>query len=245
MQQVVKIVHIGGYNLREIPGLETVNKAGTPQQMTDGDWERTCMGDPDTYQLGRVPMGLWVARTFSADTIVWSTGCSRRVSDGKTEAEVTYEMARDRYHDLHGFFPHRFSKRTWRTEEAYRAWLTRVSVFDNVSRNTSESMEVLRTKIKEAVHRSQHVVVYLVSSANHSPRVLRDGELAFDIGSLASSFKQYVTLCAIPAETNYGKGMVQNTKVDDLGKSLFTRAELRAEFMREFNISEQGINEGE
>lgn len=225
MQQVEKIVHISGYNLREVKGLETVNKAGEPQLMTDGDWEHSCMGDADTNQLGRVPMGLWVARTFLADTVVWSTGCSRRLSDGKSEAEVTYEMARDRYHDLHGFFPHRFSKRTWRTEDAYHSWLTRVSVFDNVSRNTGESMQILRTKVREAVHRSQHVVVFLVSSANHAPRVLRDGALAFDIGSTAASFKQYVTLCAIPAETNYGTGQVQDVKIDDLGKSLLTRQE--------------------
>ncbi len=227
MRQIEILTHISGYNLREIPKLKTVNKAGEPQLMTDGDWEHACMGDADTNQLGRVPMGLWVARKFGAKTVIFSTGCSRRVSDGKSEAEVTYEMARERYHDLHGFFPHRFSKRMWSTEQAYHSWLTRVSVFDNVSKNTSESMQVLQTKVLEAKHRRQHVVVFLVTSANHAPRVLRDAELAFGIGtaSAAASFKQFVTLCSIPAETNYGKRQVQDVKVDDLGNSLFTRKE--------------------
>lgn len=204
-------------------GLETVNRAGAPQRATDGDWDHVCWGDADTYQLGRIPMGLWVARNFLADTIVWSTGCSTRVADNKSEAEVMYEVARERYLDLYGFFPHRFTKRTWRTEAAYHAWLTRVSVFDNVSRTTSESMTVLRTKIRESVRATTPVIIYLVSSANHMPRVLRDAELAFDIGTTTARFMQRVTLFAIPAETNYGKGMVQDTKVDDLGRMLVDR----------------------
>lgn len=245
MQQVERIVHISGYNLREIRGLETLNKANQPQLVTDGDWEHSCWGDPDNYQIGRVPMGLWMARTFLANTVVWSTGCSKRASDGKSEAEVMFEMARERYADLNGFFPHRFTKRTWSSEQSYRSWLSSVSVFDNVSRTTSESMNVLRTKVSEAIHRSQHVIVFLVSSANHAPRVLRDGELAFDIGLSDTRFKQYVTLAAVPAETNYGGRRVHDTKIDDLGRTLFTRAELRAEFMREFGLDEQGIAESE
>lgn len=215
-----KIVHISGYNLREMKGVPSINRSGALQQVTDGDWHHVCWGDTDKYQLGRIPMGLWAARHFIADTIVWSTGCSRRTSDNKSEARVTYETAYDNYLDLHGNFPHRFSKRTWRTEQAYHSWLTRHSVFEETSSNTIQSMNALRQMIRDDIGKSEHVIVYLVSSANHLPRVLRDAELAFDIGSTTASFMQRVTLCAIPAETNYGKGQIQDLQIDDLGKTL-------------------------
>ncbi len=135
-----KIVHISGYNLRELPRVATINRSGALQSKTDGDWERVCWGEPNTYQLGRIPMGLWAARNFLADKIVWSTGCSRRTSDNMSEAKVTYETAYGRFRELHEHFPHRFPKRLLRTEQAYHSWLERHSVFEEVSGNTQESM---------------------------------------------------------------------------------------------------------
>ena len=66
------------------------------------------------------------------------------------------------YLDLHGNFPHRFSKRTSRTEQAYHSGLTRHSVLEETSSNTIQSMNALRQWIRGVIGKSESVVVCLV-----------------------------------------------------------------------------------
>ena len=213
---MIKIVHISGYTLGESKHAALDHKGNPTRQGHFGDWNEVCWGNTKTLQLGRIPMALSLARAVKADKIIWSTGATSRAADGKSEAAVMLERAYEGYVQLIQDFRHRFSGQTWRHEHTYWNWLRHVSLLDERSKNTSESMNVLRQMLWEIAPRGS-VMVYLVSSANHTMRVLRDAELAFDIGSLDSRFAQRVTLCAVPAETNYGERTVQHTIVDDRG----------------------------
>ncbi len=235
------IVILHGYTLAET-GEDTINRDGIVQVAKFHDWYHVMEGHES--RLGRIPTALDLARHLKADHLIFTTGASRE-PNGKWEAEVIYEITQRYYKRLLSQFPHRFNKRTWRSEQAYRRWLEGIARFDTTSKNTSECLQVVQQMIRQDVlQRRERVMVYNVSSANHMPRILRDAGVAFKIGTHDAPLLQYVTMIGVPAETCYGERFVGDTKVDDLGRSLFTKAELRVEFMREFNIS-KGVQEYE
>ncbi len=206
-----KVVHVNGYNLRELSTRLVVNRQGAVMEPVFSDWEEVCWGKG--AQLGRIPMALWLARTIDASHLIWSTGCSRMAS-GAWEAEVLYLTARERFEQLHAQFPHRFTKSTWRTRDAYCAWLERISRFDTTSADTLGSMNVAYKLLLDIRGR---VMFYTVSSANHVPRVGRDAANVFGIGTGDAPAMQRIALCTVFAETNYGGKTVRDTIVKDLG----------------------------
>lgn len=210
------IVHISGYTLAAMQGVPAMSpNTDTLLPPSTNDWEEVCWGR-DTL-LGRIPMGLWLARKVRANRIVWSTGASRRQHDGKIESEVLYEMALQNYHNLRRQFPHRFSKSEWTSEGAYTRWLKDTRVFESNSKNTSQSMTALRALVTDYVRPDEQVMIYLVSSANHAPRVLRDAQVAFAVGSKRSDTRYRVALAAVSAETNYAGKHTEDVIVRDLG----------------------------
>lgn len=236
------VVILHGYGLRHDPLTIAEDREGSPLTTTNGDWLSVVWG-VNGY-LGRLTMALWLARMLGA-LLVITTGASRRSTDGRWEAEVIYELAKNSYDDLHRDFPHRFSKRTWNSREAYQSWLARITSLETKSKNTSECLRIVQAMLRnDVLHRREQAVVYNVSSPNHLPRVMRDAATVFRIGTEGAPSRQLITLAGIPSETNYGLKTVESTKVDDLGGMLFTKAELRAEFMREFNIG-SGVQESE
>lgn len=206
-----RFVHIGGYSLGEDLQCPALDSKCEPIEAKYGDKENVWWGEFG----GRIPMGLWVARMFDAN-IIWSTGASFRARDRMSEAQAMYEMAKDRYYDLNGQFPNTFPKRMWRSEQAYLAWLRRVSSFETTSTNTSESMTYLREMVDEAVGNRENAIIYLVTSANHLPRTMVEAMKKFGIGS-GSMKRQRITLCGMPAQSCYGGKSVSDVVVRDIG----------------------------
>ncbi len=212
------IVHVSGYSLAEKSDVEAFTAAGVPLRVQYNDWEYVCWGSFATQRLGRIPMALWLARTIRADALVWSTGATFGTDGKVSEAEYLYSYALSHYHRLCSEFPHRFTKKTWVSERAYQGWLKGMSVFDASSTDTLSSMDSLHRVAKGIVRANEHAMVYLVTSANHAPRVLRDAEVVFGIGTCMLEGAARFTLCAVPAESNYGADRVYSVQVKDLSR---------------------------
>ncbi len=220
------VVVLHGYGLRHDPLTVAEDRDGSPLTPKDGDWLSVVWGV--NGHLGRLTTALWLARHLGA-LLVMTTGASRRSTDGRWEAEVIYELAKNSYDDLHRDFPHRFTKSTWNSREAYQSWLARVTSLETKSRNTSECLRVVQAMVRnDILHRRERAILYNVTSPNHLPRVMRDAATAFRIGTEGAPSRQLITLAGVPSETNYGLRTVESTKVDDLGNTLFTREEWSA-----------------
>lgn len=209
---MIRVVHVSGYTLAEEDVVQDVyDRNGRRVLGHYHDWERVCWGEGGSEQrMGRIPMGIWLARVLKAEHLIWSTGCSRYPS-GIWESERLYERANHSFEDLMRNFPKRFPRGMWHTEKAYRRWLDDISRFDTTSHNTATSMEAAALLVKEYVGKHD-AVVYLVSSGNHVPRVVRDAQQYFPIDGSGK-----ITLAAVPAETSYGKKDPSHTIVRDLG----------------------------
>ena len=210
------IVHISGYPLAELAELSSVvDQKGTAVDGKCKDWSEVSWGDPGRGQLGRIPMGLWAARSFAASKIVWSTG-STRIAGGLFESEYMLETAKRSFHDLKEDFPHRFKGPDWKSEPNFLSWLRKVSVVDIESTNTRTSMERLAKLVFNTSGISSCIVV-LVSSANHVSRVHRDAMRAFKCGTPLWSLQSSTVLMALSSETCYGRKTVLDTVIRDLG----------------------------
>lgn len=209
-----KIVHLSGYSLAEIPGMQSFDQAGKPLVGRSHDWEEVCWGNPMTAAMGRIPMAIWVATAIQADAIIWSTGCSRTEA-GDYEAHFMHRRTlMHGYHGLRHDFPHRFAEQI--SQHEFERWLDRVSFFDAESTTTSTSMEIAR-ELVQCQWGSIPAMIYFVSSANHLPRVSRDAMKAFGIGTEPGGRQNLITATFVAAETNYGKKLVTDTVVRDLG----------------------------
>lgn len=210
-----RIVHISGYTLGALQsGRHVVARSGAKVTYPHRDWEHVCWGDPANHLLGRIPMGLWLARYVGAQHIVWSTGASR-IPDGAWESEYMFELAQDSFSRLKRDFPRWFRGKKWQSEEVHREWLKKVSIFDTQSVDTRTSMDFLQRHV--AAHLTRvGMFVYVVSSANHAARALRDAERAFGIG-MPQPGNPNVILSATPAQTCYGGKTLTDVVVKDLG----------------------------
>jgi hypothetical protein len=211
-----KVVHCNGYSLAEDPRIPRDKLECISTEGTHRDWEYVCWGDPKLGALGRIPMTLWVARHVNADLIIWSTGSSR-VADGDYEATVFLNRALQSFAALKRDFPHRFEKGWLPSEASHREWIQAISTTETISQRTADSLIEARRLIAGRFG-AEPVALYSVSSANHAPRILRDELKAFEYGTGSRSPCQNMTLCAVAAETCYGRGTVQDVQVYDLGK---------------------------
>jgi|GEM_PF-2081625 len=208
------IVHVSGYSLAADPCLSGVTtKDGRLAEWPHKDWEHVCWGIPARGVLGRIPMGLWAAHRFRADSLVWSSGSTSH--DGRMEADVMRQRAFDSFDDLVRSFPHRFNG-AWSNVEEFRTWLARISVIETNSVNTETSMTPVREYLS-ARHGLATMLLYVVTSANHLPRVLKHTMQAFSIGNEAYGYHPEVTVIGIPAETCYGGRHVTDMSIRDLG----------------------------
>lgn len=208
----IAIVHCSGYSLEMNPELDAVEKKTGAQKPKFSDWEHVCWGDETRQLMGRIPMTLWLAKNIGAKHVIWSSGYSRLKPSGITESEFFFETALESFDRLRKAFPKRFADGPWRTERSFKRWLTETSAFDTESTNTATSMEQLTTIVKQLVGRSPSHV-YLVSSANHVQRVLRDALTAFNLDGSARH-----TLSAVPAETSYGGKTPEDVVIKELGQ---------------------------
>jgi len=167
-------------------------------------------------------MTLWLARHVDADLIIWSTGASRIIG-GDYEATVFLNRALQSFAQLKRDFPDRFGDDWWPSEALYQDWIRAISTTEITSQRTSDSFIEAR-KIIEDRFDSKPLTLYSVSSANHAPRIFRDGLIAFEYGISLRSPSQNMTLCAVAAETCYGGGTIRDVQVDDLGTYLMRRS---------------------
>src|SRR5262249_21281550 len=143
------------------------------------DWKHVCVGDLANEILGRVPMTVRTVVALGARCVIWSTGAT--FIDHVCEADMMMRCALE------------CSSKYNLPEES----LIRMSLFDRESTNTRSSMAVAARIVKQK-YPSESVMVHLVTSANHAPRVLRDAIIEF-------SSDRNVLLSGVPAYTSYGR----------------------------------------
>ncbi len=186
-QAMKHVVHCSGYSLAEKFGAAT-NKFGSVIAGKFHDWDHVCIGRPKGGVLGRIPMALHIAALLSAESIVWSTGAT--YSDGHSEAEIMQQEAVENF----GYILSRDDAR-------------RISIIEKESSNTLTSMQELLTIIKTRFS-AANVMLHLVTSANHAPRVARDAVIVF-------KHSNNVVLSVVPAHTSYGDKGPENVVIHE------------------------------
>ncbi len=217
---MLRIVHCSGYALgndRELKKCGTVVRMPDTQSQSFNDWGTVCWGMDGL--LGRVPKTVLVAKTTSADTIMWSTGSTHYKENDAliSEAQRMYDTAYYGYGQLMEEFPHHFCKEgILRTEERYRAFIRSTSELDVQSKNTRTSMRVLAEKV-DAWSGNSRAEVNVVTSVNHLPRVVRDAHITF-IEVFGKKYAVRVSLVFHGADTCYGDGRCEDIIIKDLGR---------------------------
>jgi hypothetical protein len=217
----LSVVHYSGYDLNKLND--------------QGDWELVCWGDPKAGIMGRIPTTISTALLCNPVTIIWSTGATKLV-DGTRESEHAYDTAIQRYHRLREDFPSQFEEILPESSWEFEDWLSRASVFDRDSLNTVSSMEAA-VPILDWVFAGRPGSVYIVTSANHAPRALRDALAIWQHGYVldripdfvrpgewrmkrkpaqALANRQLVTIYAVAAGTSYGGRDPTDTYVEDI-----------------------------
>src|SRR2546425_306902 len=91
------VVHCSGYSLAEKYEGAT-NKLGEAIDGRFHDWDRVCVGAPQSGLLGRIPMALRIAALLPADVIIWSTG--ETYFGQLSEAEIMLQTAIENFGDI-------------------------------------------------------------------------------------------------------------------------------------------------
>ncbi len=186
------IVHCSGYSLAEHgPDTGVIKRDGMPARGRFHDWMEVCIGDPAAGRLGRIPLAIRVADIVGAELLIWSTGATYRGQ--VSEAEILMQAGLD------------YLDRVGRPAEPIR----KISVLEAESVDTFTSMTAAARMIE---HRfgDEPLMLHLVTSANHAPRVARDAAVAF-------SAKPQVLLSIVPAHTSYGGKQPTDVVIHELG----------------------------
>lgn len=161
------------------------------------EWESVVWGAPPG-QIGRVPMGVYLALSEQADVLIFGSGASTK--NGLLESEATALLMRERFDLLSKYslfqngVPEMINsdfvlKQRKRIESILR--------LDKTSTNTKEEIEHAgRVFIDHAIDR-----VILVSSPNHLPRCLREACTIFQGAGSLSQLRN--GLYAVPSVTTY------------------------------------------
>lgn len=160
-------------------------------------WDSVAWGVPPD-QIGRVPMGVYLALTEHAEVLVFGSGASTK--NGFLESEATAHLMRGRFDSLNCYSL--FGKGLPEMKHPdfvlqQKQRIESILHLDKYSRNTKEEIEHAgRVFIDHNVDR-----VILVSSPTHLPRCLRDACTIFEgTGDLA---KLRNGLYAAPSVTGY------------------------------------------
>ena len=160
-------------------------------------WESVAWGIPDD-QVGRVPMGVFLALSEQAEVMVFGSGASKK--DGLLESEATALLMRERFDALAGFslFENYLPEvANPDSNLRYKERIESILHLDTGSRNTREEIEHAgRVFVDEGVER-----VILVSSPTHLPRCLRDACAVFEENGELSLLRN--GLYAAPSVTGY------------------------------------------
>lgn len=191
------VVLLNGYSLAEHPGLAGIkNQKGEGVSGKSGDWEHVCLGTKE--YPGRIPTVVQLARSLNATHLIWSTGATWK--EEMSEARFCYQMA----------FGDRNSSPYLDEYEVENGWLESISLFEERSTNTSGTMIEVK-KVLEERFADERIMLHLVSSANHMPRVMRDAIKVFDK-------MPNIILSGVPAGTSYGGKTPSDVVIYELGE---------------------------
>lgn len=194
-KQLQHIVLMNGYSLAENPALSDVkDQDGKPVVGNFGDWDHVCIGKP-SERLGRIPTAMYLAGTLRATCLIWSTG-DTWLPGSVSEAKWSYEA---------GINFLRSQK-----DMALIPLIERISVFDAMSINTATTMYATLKFLRGRFY-GESMMLHLVSSANHLPRVMRDAAKVFGA-------ERDILLSGVPTGTSYGGKTPGDVVVYDLGQ---------------------------
>jgi len=186
------VVHCSGYSLAERSGVRPIvtNQQGLEVKGKFFDWDIVCLGHPDLGIYGRIPMAVHLAESLRAECLIWSTGAT--YLSGVSEAEFMMNTGHD-----------------YLTRKRQPAgWLQSVSVIERDSTNTFSSLRSAARIVRERFA-TAHIMLHLITSQNHAPRVARDAAIAFD-------GDRSIILSVVPAHTSYGGKSPSQVAVQDL-----------------------------
>lgn len=162
------------------------------------DWRNIVWGSPP-YELGRIPMAVYVAVREKADVIVFGTGASER--GGKKESEVTREYMIEHFSGLK-----EFSSFEGIPVEDYREKMETISVAECDSKNTIEEMRAAgKIFLEKGIEK-----VILISSPSHVSRCIRDALAVFQEPEMAVLKR---SLYAAASDTSYLGGRVEDVVI--------------------------------
>jgi DUF218 domain len=172
-------IHCSGYNLAErSPHIKTKNRQGKIIEEKFFDWDVVCLGDHTRGLLGRITMCIRLAECLRPECVIWSTGATYQ--SGASEAQIMMGTALDYL----------------TSQNQPIDWLKSISVIEQESSNTLTSMHVAAEMVSNRFG-ADEVMLHLVTSDNHAPRIARDAAVAFHP-------YQNVILSVVPAHTSYG-----------------------------------------
>ncbi len=160
------------------------------------EWEHIVWGDPLNGVFGRIPRGIQVALSFSAENIFWGTGASER--DGVKESEYIFSLALSRVAVLAALFGC--------SSEVLEGWIRKISILDRESLNTPKETE--RAMAYCRAHDIGRLI--LVSSPSHSPRCLQTGDV---IRLQQKGNGQGVEVFTTSADTCYAGATIADTLI--------------------------------
>jgi hypothetical protein len=185
------VVHCSGYNLAERRSTQgTKNWEGKAIKGKFFDWNVVCLGDPDRGVLGRVPMTIRLAELLQPECLIWSTGAT--YESQISEAEIMMATAVD----------YLTNKNT------PIDWLRSISIVEKQSTDTPTSMNRAAEVIQQRFG-DDDLMLHLVTSQNHAPRVARDAAIAFDV-------YRNVIISVVPAHTSYAGQSASDVVIKEL-----------------------------
>jgi len=92
-----------------------------------------------------------------------------------------------------------------------REFVRSISILEERSINTATTMIAVKDMLLERFATKEAVMLHLVSSANHMPRVMRDAAQVF--GDMIGVF-----LSGVPAGTSYGHKSPKDVVIYELGE---------------------------
>ncbi len=207
-----RILICKGYFICEKPGVPPLfSQDGVLLKPKFNDWDHVFWGVPG-QKLGRLPTALRMADELDVSALIFTIG-SARLETGQSEADRIMEYVLGCRKRLTSDFPSAFNNGyRFKSELAFMGWLNKVMVFETEGHNTASSLRSAMSIVADVL-KGEDGILLVVSSKNHSSRVLRDTELAVQ----ASSLGQRLTVGVLDADTSYGGKDVEDVVIHDLG----------------------------
>ncbi len=160
-------------------------------------WESVTWGSSKD-QMGRIPMGIFVALSEKAEALILGSGASER--EGIKESEAGALMMRNRFDGLTDFplFKKFFPKlKNSNSALKYKNQIESILHLDRISTNTIEELENAgRFFLKQNIDR-----IVVISSPTHLPRCIRDACRVFEENKDLSYFRNQIY--AVPSVTGF------------------------------------------